>query len=453
MTVLKFGGRIVTMKKSDYLEALVVSLNLTNTPADEVLRLMDTMQEKRSLGYHTKHNVWGYNIHSRKDIPEPPNSLWPSPAKLGVTEDKVFGISKTNPIYGWHFLQHDGFLSHIGGIGVEKPKEGEWLAHDPGAPLILCRSGLHSSTRLLDALKYANSLELCRVASAGDVVLGGNKLVATKRKIVYKVLPSVFDRVLTETILGLIRSNEVTGKLDVHNRDRLAVLCYKLSRALARNPAVSFTAEEKYTTPEWGIPEEHIYDTLFDEEVGPKDNSLVASMCGFWGQEKPYTGASEYIRLLNRMLISLVFVFMDHGFPPHLLRLALLTNAGSIAETGTDNPHLYVPSPAVILDTVSVLFELALDRYVLIGHRNDVEKEKLRLMANRLPAARTFSEEINKINNDIPNCVICGSYLHVESSRVINVETGSYTCLDSECWKTPGFSVNVTESIVRHRMI
>jgi hypothetical protein len=69
--------------------------------------------------------------------------------------------------------------------GRPVPADGEWLEHD--GELVMCKSGLHASVRLIDALKYAPGATICRVELDGEIVEDDDKVVAMRRRIVWRV--------------------------------------------------------------------------------------------------------------------------------------------------------------------------------------------------------------------------------------------------------------------------
>ena len=69
--------------------------------------------------------------------------------------------------------------------GREIPKDGEWLNHS--GELKMCESGLHASTRLIDALKYSPGSTICRVEISGETIKDTDKVVARKRKILWRL--------------------------------------------------------------------------------------------------------------------------------------------------------------------------------------------------------------------------------------------------------------------------
>ena len=78
----------------------------------------------------------------------------------------------------WHF--HNGLLRN----GEPVPPIGEPLYHE--GPLEICESGLHASTRLIDALLYAPGNYLCRVDMA-ECKHYPDKLVARRRTILWQI--------------------------------------------------------------------------------------------------------------------------------------------------------------------------------------------------------------------------------------------------------------------------
>ena len=79
-------------------------------------------------------------------------------------------------ILGWHFCDgwklRDGTPLEIG------------RTYTVDGPTKLCERGLHSSIRLLDALRYAPGSFVCRVESWGDIKSESNKLVSLNRTVV-----------------------------------------------------------------------------------------------------------------------------------------------------------------------------------------------------------------------------------------------------------------------------
>lgn len=90
---------------------------------------------------------------------------------------------KANPktVLAWHFLTGtSGTLRD----GSAAPKDGEWLEHS--GELEMCNSGLHASVKPFDAVTYAPGNIVCRVECGGTIVHGDDKLVCSRRKILWR---------------------------------------------------------------------------------------------------------------------------------------------------------------------------------------------------------------------------------------------------------------------------
>jgi hypothetical protein len=85
----------------------------------------------------------------------------------------------TKKVLGWHFLPADCMTRYEPRIPVKVGKVLTFV----GEPE-LCKQGLHASQRIIDALGYAPGPVVCRVELSGTIVHGGDKMVATKRKVV-----------------------------------------------------------------------------------------------------------------------------------------------------------------------------------------------------------------------------------------------------------------------------
>jgi len=82
----------------------------------------------------------------------------------------------------WHFVARDASGRPV--LRDGRPVVvGEWLRHR--GPLELCESGLHASSRALDALRYAPGPVVCRVALGWRCLVGNDKIVASARKVLW----------------------------------------------------------------------------------------------------------------------------------------------------------------------------------------------------------------------------------------------------------------------------
>ncbi len=84
--------------------------------------------------------------------------------------------AKPKTVLAWHFCG-DALRD-----GRPIPPNGVWLKHE--GKCVMCKSGLHASRRLIDALNYAPGNTLCRVECADIAAEQDGKLVCHKRKII-----------------------------------------------------------------------------------------------------------------------------------------------------------------------------------------------------------------------------------------------------------------------------
>lgn len=91
---------------------------------------------------------------------------------------------------GWHFTRGNKLRD-----GRPVPAIGEVLRHE--GPIEICRSGLHCSERLIDALRYAPGATLHQVRFGVDVLRESDKLVSRER-VILRTLPQ------NETLLVLV---------------------------------------------------------------------------------------------------------------------------------------------------------------------------------------------------------------------------------------------------------
>ena len=87
------------------------------------------------------------------------------------------GEAAPRAVLAWHFTG-DALRD-----GRAIPAVGETLRHD--GVLVLCKSGLHASERMIDALQYAPGPRLHRVRCEGDIVSEQYKLVCRERTILW----------------------------------------------------------------------------------------------------------------------------------------------------------------------------------------------------------------------------------------------------------------------------
>jgi len=88
-------------------------------------------------------------------------------------------MTKAKEVPAWHFANKT--LRD----GRPLPKDGEWLVHE--GEIEICETGLHASTRVIDALQYAPGSTLCRVSCRGIVTKHADKFVCRERRIDWRI--------------------------------------------------------------------------------------------------------------------------------------------------------------------------------------------------------------------------------------------------------------------------
>ena len=81
---------------------------------------------------------------------------------------------------GWHFLDGDQLRD-----GTKAPADGKWLEFS--GKLEMCESGLHFSPLPHQALEYAPGATLCLIEYGGEVIMGYDKGVCSRRKIIARM--------------------------------------------------------------------------------------------------------------------------------------------------------------------------------------------------------------------------------------------------------------------------
>jgi hypothetical protein len=84
-------------------------------------------------------------------------------------------MTVTIPIEAWKFLRESRCL----GYDDNRPVEMGVPLEVDGHP-VLCERGIHASRRAIDALQYAESAIVARVACEGEIVEGADKLACTR---------------------------------------------------------------------------------------------------------------------------------------------------------------------------------------------------------------------------------------------------------------------------------
>src|SRR5215469_11320651 len=82
-------------------------------------------------------------------------------------------------VIAWHFVG-DTLRN-----GDPIPIDGEVLRYE--GKLVMCRSGLHASRRVMDALLFAPGNTICRVECGGETFEQADKLVCSERTILWRI--------------------------------------------------------------------------------------------------------------------------------------------------------------------------------------------------------------------------------------------------------------------------
>ena len=129
----------------------------------------------------------------------------------------------------WHFVNET--LRD----GRPLPPDGEWLVHD--GELIMCGSGLHASVRLIDALKYAPGSTICRVEVDGQIIKDDDKLVATRRKTLWRIdgeqVMSAFARWCALEVIHLWDAPDVVMEYLITGNEDIRDAAWAAARAAA----------------------------------------------------------------------------------------------------------------------------------------------------------------------------------------------------------------------------
>ena len=88
----------------------------------------------------------------------------------------------SDTILGWHFAQND---MRLGYDDEREIRDGETLHHD--GELVMCKSGLHYSERIINALHYSRGHMICRVEGPADALVESDKRCGAWRKCLWHI--------------------------------------------------------------------------------------------------------------------------------------------------------------------------------------------------------------------------------------------------------------------------
>lgn len=149
----------------------------------------------------------------------------------------------------WHWV--GGTLRN----GSPVPEDGETLVHD--GPVTMCRSGLHASRRIIDALKFAPGGTVCRVEVAGIVEEQDDKLVCRERTILWRVdaedLLRDFARRCALDVIDLWDAPEVVREYLETGDESLREGAWYAARGTGRSDAARAAARRAARDAVWGF--------------------------------------------------------------------------------------------------------------------------------------------------------------------------------------------------------
>ena len=185
----------------------------------------------------------------------------------------------------WHFV------GNTLRDGLPIPADGEKLLHT--GPLIICKSGLHWSERLIDALQYAPGSTLCRVAVSGEIIRDNDKGASTGRTILWRIdATDVLRRFARKCALDvahlwdmppLVRRFLETGDETIRDAARAAARdAWAAARAAARAAAWDAAWDARTATWDaardaaWAAARAATWDAAWDAQAAAQDALLEA---------------------------------------------------------------------------------------------------------------------------------------------------------------------------------
>jgi hypothetical protein len=153
--------------------------------------------------------------------------------------DKEGKDMKTKKILAWHWT--NGMKLRDG----QPLKVGKLYTHT--GKLEMCAIGYHASTDIRDALSYAPGFTVSRVECSGEMIIGNDKLVCTRRKAIWsfdakKVVLAWSIRVATDAVKSAKKichdpTWNIWADLWISGKNRTADAAYVAARVAARAAA------------------------------------------------------------------------------------------------------------------------------------------------------------------------------------------------------------------------
>ena len=172
-----------------------------------------------------------------------------------------------NNVLAWHFLPKNG-LTRFNEIKVEPGVE---IIHK--GQIELCESGLHASVKLDDALSFAPGPILCRVRCQGRVKRGDDKLVCSRRTVLWMLDAS---RVLRLWGCWCIRNTKLQDGRTVW--DLLTDIRSRNAVEVAERFAVGQATEQELAAA-WAAARAAAWDAAWD---AARDAARAAARAAAW---------------------------------------------------------------------------------------------------------------------------------------------------------------------------
>jgi hypothetical protein len=138
----------------------------------------------------------------------------------------------------WHFAQEDMRLGFDDG---RKIRNGRTLTYK--GELKMCKSGLHASKRIIDALRYARGPMICRVELGGEILHDTDKSVASERTCLWYIdgteLLYRFARMCALDVIHLWDAPDGDKSIRIAAYSAAGFASWSASRAAARATAWS----------------------------------------------------------------------------------------------------------------------------------------------------------------------------------------------------------------------
>ena len=214
----------------------------------------------------------------------------------GDIDEILYAEDASYTLLAWHFCG-DTLRD-----GRPIPADGVTLRHD--GEIVPCKSGLHASERLIDALQYAPGPLLCRVRLGGKMVPhGGDKFAAAERTILWR-----FDATEVLRAFGLQCALEVIDLWDAPAAVREYLETGREDIRLAARKAIIADWDARWNFT-WAAARAATLDDSWAAArnaavSGATALSLAASGSTWWGIGQKAFRADQNARLSRRVQVE-----------------------------------------------------------------------------------------------------------------------------------------------------